>query len=345
MTEIKSHEFDGFLNQGLRAYRIFVIYGPDRGLVSERAAAIAGKTGVALDDPFSVIKLDSTDIGQGGERLLDEVNAMGLFGGERLIWLKGAGNDRGLIEAITTVAEQELIDTTLLIEAGDLKKGTGLRKIADSYRSIASIACYADDKRALNALIDTELADEQLRITPEARQLLLESLGGDRIASRNEVQKLALYARGAGTIDASHVNDIIGDASGTSVDDAVDAIFSGDRDRFVQETGKILSSRTSVFLLLQSCLKQLQLLDTLRAEMEERKLQPQQVMQSHGRHIHFKRKPVIESALRIWSSTAIGREMRRVNAAILQSRQRQSLEESIALQLLLSLTLQSAKRN
>ncbi len=345
MAEIKSHEFDGFLNQGYRAYRLFVVYGPDRGLVSERAAAIAEKTGIALDDPFSVIKLDSSDIGQGGGRLLDEVNAIGLFGGERLIWLKGAGNDRGLIDAMTVIAEQKLVDTTLLIEAGDLKKGTGLRKIADSHRAIAAIACYADDKRALNALIDTELAREQLRITPEARQLLLESLGGDRIASRNEIQKLALYARGNGTIDASHVADIIGDASATSVDDAVDAIFSGDRDRFIQETGKILSSKTPVFLLLQSCLKQLQLLDTLRAEMEERKLQPQQVMQSHGRHIHFRRKPIIESALRIWSPPAIAREMRRINAAILQSRQRQALEESIALQLLLSLTLQSAKRN
>lgn len=344
MTDIKSHEFDAFLNQRQRHYRIFVIFGPDRGLVSERAAAIAAKTGVALDDPFSVIKLDAGDLGQGGGRLLDEVNAIGLFGGERLIWLRGAGNDRGLIDVLPLIAEQTLTDTTLIVEAGDLKKGVGLRKISDGHKAIASIACYADDRRSLNALIDQELGQEQMRITPDARQLLLDSLGGDRRASRNELQKLALYARGAETIDAHHVTEIIGDASATSVDDAIDAIFSGDRQRFIQEAAKVLSSKTPVFLLLQACLRQLQLLDLLRNEMEERKLQPQQVMQTHGRHIHFRRKPIVEAALKTWTPAAIAREMRRVSAAILQSRQRAALEESIALQLLLSITLQSARK-
>ncbi|MDG3577624.1 DNA polymerase III subunit delta [Rhizobium sp. YJ-22] len=344
MTEIKSHEFDAFLAQGMRSYRIFVIFGPDRGLVSERASAIAQKSGIALDDPFSVTRLDAGDLGPGGGRLLDEVGALGLFGGDKLIWVKGGGNDRGLIDAMPRIVEQNLTDTVLIIEAGDIKKGVGLRKLVDGHKSVASIACYADDRRALNALIDTELAKENLRITPEARDILIDSLGGDRLASRNELQKLALYARGEQTIDAQHVTDIVGDASSTSVDDAVDAIFSGDKDRFIQETGKVFTSKTPVFLLLQSCLKQLQLLDILRSEMEEKKLSPQQVMQTYARHVHFRRKPILEAALRIWSPPAIAREMRRVNTAILQTRQRQALEDSIALQTLLALTLQSGKR-
>lgn len=62
MAEIKSHEFETFLQKSARNYRIFVIYGPDRGLVSERAGLLAGKSGVALDDPFSLTKLDIGDL-------------------------------------------------------------------------------------------------------------------------------------------------------------------------------------------------------------------------------------------------------------------------------------------
>lgn len=58
MAEIKSHEFETFLQKSARNYRIFVIYGPDRGLVSERASLLAARSGVALDDPFSLTKLD-----------------------------------------------------------------------------------------------------------------------------------------------------------------------------------------------------------------------------------------------------------------------------------------------
>lgn len=344
MTEIKSHEFEGFLQKKPMPYRIFVIYGPDRGLVSERANELAQKSGVALDDAFSVIKLDSSDITSNPGRILDEMQSLGLFGGDRLVWLKGAANEKGLVDALQVLGEDPPQGSTLIVEAGDLKKGTGTRKVAEASRSIACIACYADDKRALNALIDSELSGSGLRITPDAREILLDSLGGDRIASRNEIRKLALYCKDLGTIEGHHVSEIIGDASAISADDAVDAILSGDRAAFLHAAEKIVQSKTPLFLVLQGCLRQFQLMDSMRAEMDEKRLQPAQVMQTLGRGVHFKRKPVLERALRTWSGAAISREMNRIQAAILHSRQKQSMEESIVLHTLLSTTLQSARK-
>lgn len=345
MSEIKSHEFEGFLQTAVRKHRLFVIYGPDRGLVSERARQIAEKTGVDLSDPFSLIKLDVGDLHNDPGRLIDETNAIGLFGGERLVWIRGAANEKSVVDGLHAIAASPPDAAFLIVEAGDLKKTAALRKLSDSSRAIIAIPCYADDARALNALVDHELAHENLRITPAARHMLLELLGGDRIASRNEVRKLALYCRGLNTIDEQHVIDIIGDASAVSADDAVDAILKGDSVGFLHATQKIIASKTSIFLVLQGCLRQFQLLDVMRAEMDEKRLQPGQVMQTHGRHLHFKRKPTIEQALRIWSSDAIGREMNRLQTAIFQTRQRQSLEDSIAMQTLLSTTLQSARKN
>jgi DNA polymerase III subunit delta len=344
MAEIKSHEFDGFLQSSARNYRLFVIYGPDRGLVSERAAQIAGKTGVDLSDPFSLLKLDVGDLQNDAGRLLDEVNAIGLFGGEKLVWVRGAANEKALVDSLQLIAANPPDASFLIIEAGDLKKGSGLRKVAETARSVAVIPCYADDIRALNALIDTELANENLRITPAARQILLELLGGDRIASRNEVRKLALYCRGQGTIEEEDVADIIGDASSVSADDAVDVILKGDSEGFLHAMQKIASSKTPMFLVLQGCLRQFQLLDTMRTEMDEKRVPAAQVMQTMGRHLHFRRKPIIEQALKSWTAPAIAREMNRLQSAILQTRQRASLEDTIATQTLLSTTLQSARK-
>ncbi len=146
----------------------------------------------------------------------------------------------------------------LIVEAGDLKKGSGLRKIAEPSRSIAVIPCYADDVKALNSLIDSELGSEGLRISPGARQRLLELLGGDRVASRNEIRKLALYCRGMGMVEEDHIDEIIGDASAVSADEAVDAILSGDLPGLHRAIQKVVSSKTPIFLVLQSCLKQFQ---------------------------------------------------------------------------------------
>ncbi|PWE52721.1 DNA polymerase III subunit delta [Metarhizobium album] len=345
MAEVKSHEFDQFLRNSARLYRIFIIYGPDRGLVSERAGLIAAGTKVPADDPFAFVKLDVTDLHGNAGRLLDEAYAIGLFGGQRLIWLRGVSNEKPVIEAVQALIDKPPEDCTLILEAGDLKKGVGLRKLADGARSIASIPCYSDDGRALNALVDSELSSESLKITPSARHLLLEFLGGDRIASRNEIQKLALYCRGLDTVDEQHVFDIIGDASAISADDAVDAVLKGDKEGFLHETRKIATSKMSIFLVLQSCLRQLQLLDVMRAEMDEKNTQPAQIMQTLGRHLYFRRKPVIEALLKNWSAATIAREMNRVQSAILQTRQRQSLEESIALQTLLAVVLQAGRKS
>jgi DNA polymerase-3 subunit delta len=343
MAEIKSHEFDRFVERGSETYRIFVIYGPDRGLVSERASLIVKKSGVAQDDPFAMLKMDVSDLQSDPGRLLDEVNSLGLFGGDKLVWLRGASNEKALLDALGILASGPAPANLLVIEAGDLKKGSGLRKLAEPSRSIAVIPCYADDARALNALIDGELAQDGLAISPAARRNLLELLGGDRIASRNEVRKLALYCRGKGTIEEEDVSAIIGDASSVSTDEAVDAILTGNLPALRHSMQKVSTSKTPIFLVLQSCLKQFQLMDLMRAEMDEKNLQVGQVMMTLGRHIHFKRKPLIEKALRSWSASGLQRETERLQVAILHSRQKQSLEESIAFQTLMVIAIQSAR--
>ncbi len=344
MAEVKSHEFDGFLKRKPLSVRLFLIYGPDRGLVSERAAALAAISGVDLADAFSVVKLDAGEIGSQPGRLIDEMNAIGLFGGDRLVWIRNASSEKGLADALEILASMPASPSTLIIEAGDLKKGAALRKAAETSAQAAAIACYADDGRALQTLIDQELSAEGLRISPAARERLVETIGGDRLASRNEVRKLALYCRGKELIEEQDVEDIVGDASAISTDDAIDAILKGDRDGFMHAIQKIVSSKTPIFLVLQGCLRQFQLLELMRAEMDEKRAPAAQAMATLGRHLHFRRKPIIENALKTWAGPAIRRETQRLQGAILQSRQRPALEDTIAMQTMLATVLQSARR-
>ncbi len=344
MAEVKSHEFDAFVKRKPLPVRLFLVYGPDRGLVSERAAALAAASGVDLDDAFSVVKLDAGEVGNQPGRLVDEMNAIGLFGGDRLVWIRNAGSEKGISDGLDILARMPPGPSTLIIEAGDLKKGAALRKAAESSSQAVAIACYADDGRALQALIDQELAAEGLRISPAARERLVETIGGDRLASRNELRKLALYCRGKALVEEQDVEEIVGDASAISTDDAVDAILKGDREGFMHAIQKIVSSKTPVFLVLQGCLRQFQLLELMRAEMDEKRTPAAQAMATLGRHLHFRRKPIVENALKSWTGPAIRRETQRLQAAILQSRQRPALEDTIAMQTMLATVLQSARR-
>lgn len=341
MAQIKAHEFDGLIKRGGIPYRVFLIYGPDNGLVSERAHELSKKTGVDLTDDFAVIKLEASELSSYPGRLTDEIGSIGLFGGDRLIWIKNAGSDKKLPEAARVVLEDIPEGVTLIIEAGDLKKSSALRKMMEKASSALAIPCYADDGRALQTLIDRELGAANLRIENDARQILLGFLGGDRLASRGELQKLTLYCQGQEKITLSDVVAAIGDASSISVDETVDAILSGNINDLDRYFAKIVISKTPIFLVLRSCLVQLQQIDIMRSEMEINKKQAGQVMTELGRYIHFKRKPAFEKALKKWTCNKLRSEMDRLSRTILETRKNAALEESIARQALMRVCLLS----
>ncbi|MDO9306698.1 MAG: DNA polymerase III subunit delta, partial [Mesorhizobium sp.] len=94
MSQKKAHEVEAWIARPDPAVRVVLIYGPDRGLVSERAAAFAMRTGLPLDDAFAVIRYDASDLEQDPGRLIDEARMVSMFGGERLIWIRNAGTHK-----------------------------------------------------------------------------------------------------------------------------------------------------------------------------------------------------------------------------------------------------------
>ena len=88
-------------------------------------------------------------------------------------------------------------------------------------------ACYPDDEKDLPRLIDAEMQAAGLTIAPEARAALVPLLGGDRLASRSELQKLAMYAHGKERVEIEDVAAVVTDASALALDALVDATFAG----------------------------------------------------------------------------------------------------------------------
>ena len=56
MSELKAGEVDRFLKSPDRGKALYLVYGPDRGLVSERGEVLARSTGVDLTDSFDKIR-------------------------------------------------------------------------------------------------------------------------------------------------------------------------------------------------------------------------------------------------------------------------------------------------
>ena len=345
MAHKRASEVDSFIRRPDTAYRAILIYGPDCGLVSERGVALSKTVDVDIADPFNVVKLDSQDVKDDPVRLLDEINALAMFGGNRLVWVKNAGNEKAIVTVFEAISEDPPADTLLIVEAGDLKKSAALRKTAEAGSACMALPCYADEGCNLQALIDEELGSAGLQITADARAVLVANLGSDRLASRSELQKLTLYCRGRERIEEDDVLAICGDASALSVDEAVDCVLAGNVAGLDHALTRIVASKTPVFQVLQACLRQFQAIDAVRGRIEGQRQQTSQVIGDYTRRMHFRRKPVFERAARSWNGKgkAVTQVLQHLTSAILEGRRQPALQESTARQALLAVAQRSAR--
>ena len=349
MAQKKAHEVDGWLKRPDPAVRIVLIYGPDRGLVSERGRAFAGALGVPLDDPFSVIKLDASDLEQQQGRLIDEARTVPMFAERRLIWIRNAGAQKTLADEIKVLLEAPARDAIVLVEAGDLKKGAALRTVVEDGSSAMALPCYADEARSIDALIDDELRKAGMTISLSARQILKRSLGGDRMASRGEVEKLVLYAMdtsgasGQITISDQDVVASTGDASPLSVDEVIDAVLEGRINDLETAFSRLVAAGNQVYAVLAAAIRQFQSLHLMRCAMAENGQGAAAAVASAKPPIFFSRRKTVEGALQRWNPDALARILGRLQAAVLSTRRRPELAVALTRHTLLGIALDGGR--
>ena len=343
MAQKKGYEVDSWLAKPDPSMAIVLLYGPDRGLVAERAKTFAAKTGLPLDDPFSVVKLDGSEVDRDEGRLLDEARTVPMFSDRRLLWVRNASGQKALADDIKALTTEPARDAIILIEAGDLKKGTGLRAIVEGADNAIALPCYADEARDLDAVIDDELRKAGMSMTLDARQALRRNLGGDRLASRGEIEKLVLYAHGQKEIGIDDVNAMSGDVSGASFDDAVDAMLDGKVGDFDIAFTRHCLSGGHPFLVLSSAMRQLQAIQAMRGQMESGGRNAASVVAGARPPVFFSRRKLVEKTLERWNVDALSRALGRLQTAVLQTRKRPDLSEALARQALLGIAIESAR--
>jgi DNA polymerase III subunit delta len=340
VVALKAGEVDAFVARPDAARPVVLVLGPDAGLVRERADAILRVSVDDMNDPFALVRLDGEQLAGDPMRLIDEASTVPLFGGRRAISVR-AGT-RNITAAAEPLLAASLRDCRVVIEAGDLKRNAPLRTLCERARNAAVIVCYADSERDLARLVDEEMRSADLAIAPDARAALVPLLGGDRRASLSEIRKLALYARGAESVSLADVLAVVADASALALDDVVDAAFAGRTADVETHFAKARGAGTSPGAIMSAALRQVVQLHRAAIVLEAGTSLDGVV---EGMRLHFRRKPLIEAALRVWSVKRLERVMAHLADTVLETRRQAGLADALARQCLLSIAQRARRKD
>jgi DNA polymerase-3 subunit delta len=315
--KLPTQRIAGFVKAPDPGIRAVLVYGPDGGLVRERADAVGRAICADLDDAFRVVDLDAAALGSDPARLNDEASSMSLVGGRRLVRVHGAEDAAGTAFDRFFKAPPPG-DAFIVVEAGDLGPRSALRRAFEAAKAGAAIACYLDGPREIGELAREVLGARNIRIKPDALQYLTSHLGGDRQISRRELEKLALYAGDGGQVGEEEAMASIGDSAELSIDEVVFAAAEGDAVQLERALNRAFGEGAQAVALLRAELRHFQRLHLAGSrlasgsgEEEALKLRPP---------LFFKLIDRFKRQLRIWPPARAAKALERLNDAEAQTK-------------------------
>lgn len=301
-----------FLRRPDPQVRAVLLYGPDAGLVRERARALARLICPDLADPFRVADLDAGALLADPARLADEAAQLALTGGRRVVRVRETG-DR-LAPLFTGFLAASPGDAFVVVEAGELTSRSPLRRAFEEAPRAAAIGCYPDGARDLAAVIRESLAAHRITPSRDALDYLVEHLGEDRLSTRSELEKLALYAGEGGRIELADARAAVGDGAAIALDDAVMAAAEGDLPRLERALTRLFQEGTSPVTAIRALLRHLHRLHLFAAQLAGGAA-PEEVLRGARPPIFFKLQDGFRRQLALWSEARLRPELDRLAEA------------------------------
>jgi len=340
MTALRAHEVERFVNRPDTSEGVFLVYGPDAGLVREVGQKLTRQFAGSDAGSMNLVTLEGADVDADPGRLAVESRTSSLFGEKRVVRVRGAG--KSLVMGLS-----ELLDdpggAAIVLEAGNLAPRDPLRALVEGARAGRALPCYPDSEETLLRLINESFSKAGIRAAPDVATTLRDTLGNDREITRRELEKLLLFAAETKLLTRDDVLTLCSDNAALVLDEIVDAAGSGHAARLDEALDRALAASVNPQQLLASALGHFSALRRWRADVDNGR-SPRDVLESAKPRPHFSRKAALEQQLRLWGDDALGAACERLHLATADSRKRYAMQETVATRALLAICMMAAER-
>lgn len=330
-------DIEAFVKKPNAKARAILVYGPDDGLVKERADTM-GKSVVAdLTDPFNVAMLTGDLLSEDGARLSDEAGAMSMMGGARLIRVDGASDKHTTI--FKDYLDNPSAENLVIVKAGELGPKSSLRLLFEKQDNAAAVPCYVDDERAVSNLIRQTLVDNGYTIQSDAMAWLAANIAGDRLRVRMELDKLMIYMGDVKNVSFDDVRASCGEAGDQSLDDLIYSIGNGKIDAALRAYNKLIEEGVPVVTILRSLQNHFRRLHYTKSLINAG-LGTDEAMKKLQPAVFFKFSDSFKGQLRKWPEGKLVSFQQRLSQVEAQTKQTGTPVETLCSQVILSLAAQ-----
>ena len=257
-----------------------------------------------------VLKYDEQEILTNKEEFLSSLLTNSLFQTNKLIIISRGTNK--LSSLVSEILENPLVDIKIIIKCSNLEKKSKLRNLFEKEKELVSTPVYEDDDRSLSSLINNFLRKQNLSLSQEIKNILIERSRGDRIHLKNELLKIKSLSISKHKLTAENVLKLSNLAENYSVFELSDNYLAKNSKKVSNILNENNYSSEDCILIIRTILNKSKRLLKIKNEVDNN-VDINQVISGFKPPIFWKEKDIVKRQAQSWSTNEVKEIIFKIN--------------------------------
>jgi len=293
---IKSYEIQKN-SANFSKYNFFLLYGENLGLKKDIKDFVKIKI-KQKDDNIELVSLYENEIIDNEENFYNFIYSGSLFGNIKIITIFEATDK--LVKKIIDIHNKMPENIFLVLFSGILEKKSKLRIFFEKEKNTICIPCYLDNEKDLEIIAQSEFKKNNIVLSRETINLLIEKSNFDRNNLRNEIEKIKSYSLNKKNLELNEVKSLINFSGDYKSDALINECLCGNIIQYKKIISELYTNATNQILFLRILSNKVQRLLKIK-EQENVSNNIDNLINLSKPPIFWKEKPLIKKQLSIWS--------------------------------------------
>ena len=304
----KSYEVEKKISDLLK-YNLFLLYGENYGLKKDIREIIKSEI-KKNDSNVELSSLYEKDITDNEDNFYNSIYSGSLFGNKKIITIYN-GTDK-IISQVEDINQKYPENVFIIIFSEILEKKSKLRNFFETNTKTICIPCYLDNERDLEIIANKELKKENVFLSKESMNLLIEKSNSDRDNLKNELEKIKSYSLNKKKIEIDEVKSIINFSGEYKSDLLINECLSGNTSQYKKIFSEMYINTVNQTYLLRILSNKIQrLLSIKKKQSSSNNLE--NLVNDTKPPIFWKEKPVVKKQLSIWKLDDLQSTIKEIN--------------------------------
>ena len=321
---IKSYEIKKN-TQNFFKYNFYLLYGENVGLKNDIGNIIKIAT-KQKDDKIEILLLYENEILNNEENFYNFVYSGSLFGNKKIITIFEATDK--IIKKISNVFDKSPENVLVIIFSGILEKKSKLRNFFEKSKETICIPCYLDSEKDLEIIAQSEFRKNNISLSRDAINLLIEKSNSDRNNLRNEIEKIKSYSLNKKNLELNEIKSLINFSGDYKSDILVNECLCGNISQYKKIISELYVNTVSQILLLRILSNKAQRLLKIK-EQKNKSNNLDNLINNAKPSIFWKEKPLVKKQLSLWSLNELKKMITGINNTELLCKKNPQISKAI----------------